>query len=390
MIYASLFDAGTELRRQPADVPGCDTAWWTDAHFEESIFEYRKRSKTLHQNEKMRDADPMEIRPWPEPMPGKMWVDHTARYTWNGLDGLSLNLYHVDRIAGDFPPLPAGAAQLITNPKPEVDRAEGRTLRELTWREVRDAAETPTDWYRLDTLNESQGTQLTEPLALIVPEARGSIALEMVNQSLFDPFDLRKGTEWYRATDDNGEAFTGDVSEYLYLYPRGRYNLYFRPRRWRYYVVVYAVFIYISFFELFPVTTAFTHAWYDTAPRYPIRHNILNTNPGSTDPAILWQFEHSQAAADLTHQIFEAQWWTPCEAFIFSSIELVQMWVYREAPRKYENVLGIGRVDQATGRESRVWIQNLNDRDDDYPREEIAFFEQVPWYILPPGSEGIF
>lgn len=384
MIYASLFDAGTDLRRRPSNLPGLDTAWAPDANFEERTVEFVYDRKVEYQNAQMRELGPVNVRAWPVTMPRKVWLDRTHRYAWNGTDGFGFNLYHVDRVAGDFPPIPGGDPRLELNADdPEVERAAGRLLREYDWREVRARAEVPADWYRLDTLNESGGTVLEEPLGLRIPDVRGAVALELVDNSLFAPFDLRQGTDRYLAVDAENRPLADPNGERLYLHPRGRYNLYLRPRRWRWFVTVYATFYYISIFEFFPVTLVFPKAWYDTPPRYPMRHRILDTSPDSTDPAIVDAFDSSRAAADLRSEILDAQYWTPCEAFVFGDIELVQMWLERYPPRRDEYALGIGQVDDATGKESLTWIRNRLNLDAAYPKQTIAFFENVPWFITP-------
>jgi hypothetical protein len=146
-------------------------------------------------------------------------------------------------------------------------------------------------------------------------------------------------------------------------------------------VIVYVVFIYIGWFETYEVLLPFPHLWYDRPPVYPLRHNILETNADTNDAAIVWQFEHSQAAADIEQQIFDAQWWTPCEVFIFKNVEKVVMWVNRVPPAKREVILGVGRVDQATGAESRVWVENRYNMTSAYPVQQIAYFQEVPWWI---------
>lgn len=380
MIYADLFDAGTELRKLPADVPGMDEAWWINSGWEQSFFEYGQGGRIAELNARMMNVQDLDVRPWPEPLPGKMWIDNTHRYRRLGTDGLQFRLSMWDRIPDIYLLAPAGGPLLKTQTVPSaiLNPVEGRLLREMSWREIQAAAENPGEWIRLDTLNESEGTQLQEPLALAVRGIRGPVIPGIEDQSLFAPFDLSLGADVYRAIDDAGAEVP---LERAWMYPRGRYSLFLRPRNWHYSVIVYAVFLYVSWFEMYTVVTPFTHAWYDRPPVYPLRHNILETSPATNDAAVVWQFEHSQAAADLTQQIFEAQWWTLCDAFIFQSIELVQMWVDRVPPASREVILGVTRVDQATGAESRVWVENRRNMSAEYPQQQIAFFEDVPWWI---------
>ena len=383
MIYARLFDGGTDLRKLPASVPGLDTAWWVGSGWEQSIFDWGNRTAQL--NALMASLDPLTVRTWPEQMPRKMWVDATNRYHWNSLDGLRFNLHHVDRITEQYPEMPAGDPEWRDDLSELLQPEDGRIHRELAWREIRERAEDPNEWYRLPTLNESGGTKLKEPLALRAQGPRGALALELPDQSLFAPFDLSH-PERYRVFDNAGNEIDQSA---MYLYPRSTSNLYLRPRWWKYYVTVYAIFWYISVFELFALRYVFTKAWYDRPPIYPIRHNIMESTPASTDPAVLWQFEHSNAAAELTREIFDAQHFGLCEVVVFGFIELVQMWIERAAPRRSEAVLGIGRVDQATGRESPVWVRARSNQDSLYPTTDIAFFQEVPWYILPGSNTGV-
>jgi hypothetical protein len=380
MIYASLFDAGTELRKLPADVPGMDEAWWINSGWEESFFEHASGRRIAELNARMQNIQNLQVRPWPEPMPGKMWIDNTHRYRRFGFDGLKFRMSMWDRIPDTFLLAPAGDPELVTQtvPSPILEPVEGRLLRELSWREIQARAENPGEWYRLDTLNESEGTQLQEPLALAFRGIRGPLVPGIEDQSLFAPFDLALGESIYRAVDESGVEVP---LERAWLYPRGTYDLYLRTRKWRYNVIVYATFLYISWFEMYTIVTPFVHMWYDRPPVYPLRHNILETSPGTNDAAIVLQFEQSQAAADLTQQIFQAQWWTLCDAFIFQSVERVEMWVNRMPPAKREVILGVSRIDQATGAESRVWVENRLNMTTVYPVQQIAYFEEVPWWI---------
>lgn len=377
--YAALFDGGRQFRKQAGTVPGLDLGWYTDRRiFEESVFEHGTRANTYEQNDAMQDTEGFSFRQWGENMPGHMWVDNTHRYHWTGVDGLKFNAYSADRIAGDFPPLGAGDVEFLENPDdPEVDRSI-RILRELDHREIRDVVDDPSEWIRRDLLNESGGTQLREPLAIVFPEVRGSVALELVDNSLFDPFDLREQSR-YEIRSHSGEILESE--QWSFLHPRGVYRLHLRPRRWKFFVTTFAIFVHVSFVELFYVREVFTQAWYSIPPCYPLRHNIIDANVIAGDNAVFHAFEHSQAAADLRRQILEAQYWTLSEAHIFSHIELTQMWIERAPPRKFEIVLGIERLD-AGGREpSFVWIQNRRDLTSEYPIQDIAFFQEVPFFI---------
>jgi hypothetical protein len=397
MIYARLFDGGTELRTQPSDVPGLWRGWWTDVRaYEESVFDYRLRTNTEEQNAAMEKRTTLTtdrvLHAWPNLFPGHSWIDWTTRYRDTSLDGFRLELSYPERFIGgqEFPGIPAGELSFRPDqtPSPDTVREEGRLIRERSWRETRELqAElgNPETFVRLDTLNESGGCQLKEPIALRARGNRGSVVLTLPDQSLFDPFDLRY-PDRYLVIDENGSELGRD---FAYLNPRGFYNLHFRPRRWKFYVVVYCIFWHITFFEIYPVREVFTQAWYDRPPTYPYRHNLHNFNIFSIDNAVLWQFEHSQAAADLSRQIFEAQYWTLSVAHIFGGVELCQMWIERAAPRRGETVFVLERVDRAIGRSYPVFVKNkASDAtlENLYPTTDIAFFQEVPW--TPTGSDN--
>lgn len=390
-IYAGLYDAGTTLRKQRTH-PGADTAWWTDDRlFEDRIFDLG--TKIPQQNEAMRDLAGLDVAPWPDRFPSHVWIDWTNRYEHRGADpgdGLALNLYQLDQISDLYPPLPGGELRYNYTPDHLLDPEEARLLPELTWREIRARAPEPTDWYRLDTLNEAGGTQLKAPMALVVDGARNPVVLELPDNSLFTPFDMRDGSARYRLIDgDTGLELTADQLDAgaMALLPRGHYNVYLRPRRWRYFVVVYAVYLYVSLFETFYVNTAVSYAWYDRPPTYPIRHDVLN-HPTGGDGGIWWQFEHSMAAAQIRTEIFDNQWNTFSEAFVFSHIDHTELWAYRYWPLPGEYVLGVERVDHSTGRGSTVWAQTLNSEKTRYPQELIYYDPEIPFYVTGPG--GIF
>jgi hypothetical protein len=389
-IHATLHDAGTILRKQRYH-PGADTAWWTDNRlFEDRIFDLGE--KIPQQNAAMRDLAGMDINPWPETFPAHVWVDWTNRYEWrggDGGDGLGLDLYQLDQIADKYPPLPGGTVRLDLDGSHITDPVHGRLVPSLTWREVRDRAPDPTEWYRLDTLNETGGAGLQAPLGLVVDGARNPVVLAMPDQSLFTPFDLRDGSSRYRLVDQDGQQLPDAQLDAgaLALNPRGHYRLWFRPRRWRYFAVVYAVYLYISFFEMFYVSTAVSYAWYDRPPTYPVRHNVL-ANPSGGDGGINWQFEHSLAAAQIRRELFDNQWWTFSEAFVFHHIDHTELWAYRYWPLAGEYVVGIERVDDSTGRGTAVWAMTKANEQSRYPQELIYYDPEVPFYVTGPG--GVF
>ena len=383
-MYATLYDAGTIATRVPyRDVPGMDELYYREGDLEENIGE----NKSAVISAIMRDADRIDLEPWPAPFPNHAWVDFTSRYEADGNTGLRLELYSVDSLAGNSHPAPAGEARFTRTPQSLLDPGSGRIQRTLEWREVQERG--GPDWRRLDTKNEAGGTRLKAPLALNFGRLRGpGFRLALPDNSLFTPFDFRY-PERYIVTDDAGQVLTGD--HWLDLARRGHYRLYLRPRRWRYIAVVLVHYWHVSLFESFVAQEYFIRSHYDRPPFYEYRHDINTTagigglynyfgEPRSYDNGIDHQWNHSRNAAALRSEIIEGQIWSMCYAKIFAGNEPADMSVYRIAPRKGDTILGIGRVDQVTGSEERIWVHQAVEGSEWYPDTILGQF-LIPFFV---------
>jgi hypothetical protein len=232
---------------------------------------------------------------------------------------------------------------------------------------------------RLDTGNETGGTLLREPLELAFDRLRGaSYHLELPDQSLFTPFDMRY-PERYLVVDGNGRPLPDDQAEQVMsLRNGGRYRLHLRPRRWRYAATVWAYYVYISAFEYVPASEIFFRAHFDRPPFHPYRHNLIETTkttpltgwfgtPLSQDIGISYQWETSRSAEGLRTEIIEGQFYTLCLSKIFVFATDAEVTVYRYPPRQNDIVLGIERVDQATGASQIWWVVARWEQFDEYP-----------------------
>ncbi len=368
MITVLPYDAGTLPVRAVSHVPGCDLGYYREADFEEGQTEDRHEA----QNAAMRVVTPWPMRPWLEPMPGKMWVDVDRRHQAEGDEGLRFNLYHRDSLDDAFSLVPAGAGRLKLAPQPELEPTDAAVTSELGRSEV---TQRSTEWdelvCRLDTLNESGGTALREPLLLVWDGLCGpAYRLELADNTLFAPFDLRRGLEGYLGVDAAGVPLLDEAAQaWLDLTVRGRYALYLRPRRWRWVVTVLAHFFTVSAFESYPNDELFIRTYFDRPPVYPWRHDVVHTsqvtdledfwgNRRSYDQGVEWSFDHSREAASLRSEIVGQQYTMgACFAYILLGCEAPVITLWRHPPRVGEIVLGLGRLDLATGAEdSRVWF----------------------------------
>ena len=391
MITAQLLDVGTCVLKNPATyppVPGMDRAYFNESDFEEDNVAPRQEAI----NNLILATDDFELRPWPEKLSNRAWVDNTPRYETDGLSGLQLNLHRFDRLTGETPFVPAGEWYFDLDDRQQTDREKARVVRELTWREVQDRAENPAEWLRLDVINRAAGgTDLEDPLFANWQGLRGNeFRLELPDNVLFAPFDLTH-EDRYRVLDEAGDRVDPDLSPHLLnLYNGGHYRIYLRPRKWRYVATCVAHYWYISGFEYFRAQEIFTRAHTHRPPYYPIRHNLIQTtktadlpdyfgNYHSYDTGINWQWEHSRSAAALSREIIDGQYWTKLVVKIFGGNSAPWVTVSTRPPDFGDIVLGIGRID-SSGRESIYWIQQVVDLVTVYPWEVLGSY-LVPWYV---------
>lgn len=402
MISAKILDAGTSPIKNPVLLgpfpPGMDGLVYREIDFEEDNVDPRPAEI----NDAMRAVEDVSIRPWPEELPGQSWIDKTRRYETDGDDGFRLNLYRHDRTSGTYAPVPAGEITLELNEPRETNEQAARITRELTWEEIQNRATTPADWLRLNVENrKSTGTDLENPLSIQWRGLRGTeYRLEMPDQSLFAPFDFRYPERYQGMTDDGVLLDPNETAGRLSLFAGGRYRLYFRPRKWRYVATVIAHYLLISAFELVPFSEVFTRANTQRPPFYPIRHDLIHTSKIKTipnfygdlrswDAGINWQWEHTRSAAAIAHEIIDSQYWTKLLVKLFVGNEDADVTITRYPPDPDDIVFGIGRIDTATGRESRTWIVQRAELVDQYPRIVLGQY-LVPFAVTPEPPISFF
>lgn len=382
MITLIPFDALTVPRPVASPLPGCSEGYWREVNCEE----FPNEDRHVEIDAELRQVQPWTVTPWPEQLPGKMWVDWCTEYSGE-TDGLLVNLHHHEGESDTFAVAPAGEAYMDEAPVEELRPAEARVGRLLDWRDVQEHAEDPHAWYRLDTRNEALGTRLQAPARIVFDGVRGSaFRLEVPDQTLWTPFDLRLGTDaYYGLTDDGVPLSDDDTRRFLSLTQRSTHTLYLRPRRLRIVVTVIAHYLFATFFELVKNDEIFTRVYFDRPPVYPVRHDLLHTTqdtpltnfygePRSYDLGLDTAFSMSRTAAELSHEIVAAQYFDPCMAYVLIGYELPDMTVWVYPARANDIVCGLGRVDTASGMESRIWLAQREDMSSEYPARVVGQF----------------
>jgi hypothetical protein len=393
MISAQLLDAGTTAKVNPATypvTPGMDSIYYNEDDFEEDGVDPRPTAI----NVLLKDVGEFELKPWPEPFLKNCWIDTTKRYELDGIDGFRLNLHRFDRTTEATPIVPAGEAALELDVEKELGGAPARFTRELTWQEVQARAADPTQWLRLDVINRNQAaTDLEDPISAQWAGLRGTeFRLELPNQSLFAPFDLTHPERYRVELDDGTRLPEEEAAHRMTLHAGGRYRLYLRPRKWRFVATVIASYAYISGFEYFVAQETFTRAHTHRPPFFPIRHDLIHTTKTadvpnyfgdlrSVDAGISWQWEHSRSAAAMAHEMIDGQYWTKLVVKIFAGNSDPDVTISSRPPDKGDIVLGIGRIDNYSGRESRSWIVQDKDLTHLYPWEVLGQYLVPGWYV---------
>lgn len=111
LIWAEMFDAGTTLVIDPLDeTPGMDSAYYRALDME-----YQFPGQLQAQINQYLVDTPLSgfLRPWPDGFPWRMWMDYTDRLRGD-YGGPHFDLFHWDDISGDFEPVPAPTATVIT------------------------------------------------------------------------------------------------------------------------------------------------------------------------------------------------------------------------------------------------------------------------------------
>ncbi len=385
-----MFDAGTTLVIDPLEtsVPGMDSAY-----FRELDMEYQFPTQRQDEINQYLVDTPFSgfLRPWPDGFPWRMWMDYTDRHRGD-YGGPQFTLYNWDDYSGDFAPVPAPTAQVITPTlyDPGANPDDTRMSDWLTPGEIQTAegSSDPTTWLRLPLRNEPGGKDghrcnLLNP-AVITQHAHTGPHYKMVGDynAIYAPFDLRH-SEWYDLVDSMGNPL--DLSQANLIKEQlcsilndSSYRLYVRPANWRWVATVKAYYYYISWFEFFLTFQMFTHAYFNRPPIYPHRHDLIHTTRTqsvewdhtwwSLDGGIDDGFNRSKGAAFLRHQIIDAQWWTYSEAYVFARNDPAKLYIWLWPPEAGDLVLGIGNIDHITGSQQTVWFRQNRDLTDEYRR----------------------
>ena len=386
---AELFDAGTILNILPnRTVPGMDEGYFRGIDMEWRFTENIQGDINDRLTAATRHAT---LVPWPVPFPGRCWVDWSPRY--EGEDGgPKIRLHRHDLGEEDYAEVPAALVQIPTDAAydPNASTEDARLGDRKTMTEIQSEQPSPTIWLRRPLQNERGGSRyaacaLEQPVEMIHEGHTGDEYRIVADYNpLFAPFDGRR-PEWYEAQDQEGNAISDAAKlRAMSLRPEGHYRIYFRPANWRWVATVYANYIYVSWFEMYPVTLTFTQAYFDRPPIYPSRHDLLHTTQTagypyngtfwSYDQGINNAFDQSRAAAFLRFQIIDQQWWTQSEAFIFAGNDpaTLAMWLY--PPEANDIVLGIAHVDDTTGEDDVVWFKQIRDLTSEYARTVIGSY----------------
>lgn len=379
MIRALAFDGGTSLRVQEEAAKGLDQAWWTQVHLEEMVGEEttyldRYRDSTI-------STSLRAIRRWPTPITNHMPIDLTPRYAWTGNDGLALNLLGLDPVTGGWYPHPKGSGAMSVEPRPEVYPARESQGRLLTLAETQ--ADVGPDAIRLRYRNELGGTALEQPWAISWEGVEDVGWLSSPDNSLFIPFDL-SNRDLYAARDINGSRLDWSFAA---LKPGATYHLHLGPRRWRYTATLLAHFYKVTWFEMVPWDVWFIRSWYDRAPVYPYRHDVIRTAGNEDwwdtylgiylayDAGLESAFLASDAADYMRGEIeFTTGMDGLCSATILASTEAAALYVWREAARRWDVPVVIQEMDQGTGVRSEVYVEATGDTSSLYPRQLLGTF----------------
>ena len=454
MIFAEARDALTRAVVSREDVPGEDRVVYREADTEEDI----RTDLSQEMNAAMvATQPPLDIAPWPLPIPRQAPVDYTTRYS-----GFLVRLYQLDQVHEAWAAVPGGVA-IIDDTGDRLDRDHQNMSRQLSPAEIREVAPDPTQWIRLPFDNETGGTRLKDPLWMRWQGLQGArFTFELPDSDIFTPFNLAHperttltatiaidtrqktipveyspqqywkagGRGWvsagpttdkftvvnctstnsievvfdevhqparvysagspvfgspYEVVDDNGAPL--DPEYWMQFGDRSRLVLYLRPRRWKWIVIVFCYFEYDDWWGSAPSYETFISTMFLRPPFHPYRHNLAVTaqpdqynmlnwegQPRAYDYGIESAWDLSWHSRDLRQQILDQQWFSLCEAYVFTGNEPPDIAIQAFPPRPGEIVMGIGRVDEITGAESRVWARVATDLGGVYPQRTVGQF----------------
>lgn len=385
-ICADVRDAGTTAMVTKEKVPGMDELYYREHRWEEDAFGWMVNQQNA---DMVACAGDLALAPWPDPLPKAAPVDLTPRYD----QGLKLRLHQAtgllpesdDRRWGE---VPEGLAQILDPavhaPDP-FDRSACHVLAELTPEETRANVVDPTRWLRLPFRNETGGCDYKRPIRLRWDSLQGSqFALALEDGLLFAPWDMRTASA-YAWRDDAGRAIEhGEI--YSELRSGADPVYYLRPRRWRYWIHVWAHYEFIQAFWEQLVDEEFSIIFFDRPPFYPARHDVLHTASAAylfneyEDAYLSWdngvdsKVQSSAAAATLRNEIVMQQFFDLCTIYVLLTVEPAKVTIWADPPRVGEIVLGVGLRSRSLGVEKRVWAVQLEDVTTRYPRALIGQF----------------
>lgn len=402
MIAARLFDGLTRIIVQRRN-QGMDTAWWIEVDCEEDT----EGELIPSMNRAMVEVTPTEVAPWPEPICSHAHVDASDRIDqfplWAGVwDTLTGEIDAIDSSRQVIDPLTPNALAALSSAaiRPVTSGASPEATRAA----VQEAAGIgeAAKWVRLPYRNEFGMTDLGAPVWAIwetIPAGGGLTLVVPQAQDHFAPFDLCH-PERYRLAIEDLERSDGlkalplDVQplDHALLEEGGYYALYLRPRRWRWFVTCIAHYVYVDPLFEWPVDEIFLAVFWDRPPFWPYRHDITYSRrpenydllnfygqPRSWDVGIDSKWRLSRAAAQMAHEMYAQQWWFLCNGYFFTGNEMPDILIESDAPQQHEAVLGIGRIDTATGAETRLWVIQRGNLDAEYPRQVIGQY-LAAWY----------
>lgn len=382
MITLRHYHLDTRFRPVRRKVPGMDEPRWVNIDVENEITDGVDKRREIDADLRTFESN-LQLAPWPESIPSKIWIDRTARYL-DPVDGFNFRLHHFDQTDNTYHEIPAGAATFTYNPDPEVDRASGRIIPALEWPEIRDIY--GPEYVRLEGLNETMA-RVNEPLVTQIQGLhRGArVALELPDNHILAPFDFRYPERYDAVYDDGTPLSPEELRQACLLHDGGSYRLYHRQRNWKWQYFFYAHYIYINFVEMYVLSIPFIESWWDKPPIYtPRRHDIFTTiDVDYVDAACLDQFDSSHAAERFRHEVMAQQYWSICEAQIFLNNDPGELTIWRDPEERMDTFLGLARYDRATGEETPIiWFRYAQSTSSRYPRAQIAHWQDVPWFVI--------
>lgn len=385
-------DGGTRIIVQEDHAPGLDKFHWTQPTLWE---DYSLDLTREDQNDEMMDVRSVPVKAWPESMPSHMWIDLTDRYERAGDEGIALHMKLYDPWVG-FPELTSNYYTPAASIDPEVDFDERDVAGSVDWRTTRktwwDQGKRP-GFVRLDTENEVGGTRLGREWVLKTTGIRNQrVTFVLDDNSMFVPFDLTKGTEWYEVRGSNMELLSEARQKTLFQFlGNSAVTLHLRPRRIRYIARALARYVMATPFESAENDEYFITVGWMRLPVYPVRHDIKNT-AGNQDVYHQWfstwmavdngirdWWIRSKAISRMSHDMVQQQYYTLCTAYIllFSSDTMITL--EAEPPEVGDIVLAVEVYDTSLDDSGGAYfIIQKKDVSSYYPKRVLGVFYGDP------------